>query len=119
MCETAKLTFDPGTGDTPEDWYIVYADPGSHRLGAMAYILTYGSTRAAAEEEPHGIVYEDFRKTDGVVIARRWSFRTWSEESGFGDVFGTAILGDLRFVTPDEDAFERPERARELPTPDA
>ena len=30
------------TGDAPRDWYILYRDPQSDRLRAMAYIVTYG-----------------------------------------------------------------------------
>src|SRR5690606_27667701 len=28
----AKLTFKPGTGDAPEDWYLLYINPATSRI---------------------------------------------------------------------------------------
>jgi len=36
-----KATFDPGTGDAPDDYYIVYLDPETHRLHALRYVVSY------------------------------------------------------------------------------
>jgi hypothetical protein len=53
--QAVRLTFDPGVGDTPEDWYVLYRDPSSGRLAAAAYIVTYGKSATAASKEPHAI----------------------------------------------------------------
>ena len=120
----AKMTFDAGTGDAPDDWYVLYVD-GQNRLEAMAYIVTYGKTKQQAEAEPHGIVYRDFAdvpdadgKPTGVRMSASWSFRTWSPESGFGgDEIGTATLAGLELVPPPPGAFDVPAGAREVPAP--
>ncbi len=116
----ARLTFDPGVGDTPDDWYVLYCDPTSGRLAAAAYIVTYGKTASAAAKEPHAITYEDYVALDGVQIATSWRFWHWSEEKGVhGEPIGAGALTDLRFVQPGPDAFVRPPGAREdqLPKP--
>lgn len=122
-CETVRLTFESGTGDSPDDWYVVYADPVSKRLVAMAYIVTYGPTTVEqAQKEPHAIVYGDFQTVDGVTLARRWVFKAWDEVRGpHGEPIGDATLSRVRFVEPEADAFVKPPDAREdaMPAPSA
>jgi hypothetical protein len=116
--ETALLTFDPGIGDTPDDWYVVYQDPDTDRLAAVAYIVTYGTTAEKAEEEPHVLVYEDYWTVDGVALATRWVMYNWSLADGaVGEPLGDVRLTNIRFVEPDEREFERPVDAREDPLP--
>jgi hypothetical protein len=114
-CETARLTFDPGVGDSPDDWYFVYEDPETGRLAAMGYIVTYGGvTVEEAEAEPHAIVYHDYVTIDGVTLSRRWLFHHWSEALGpYGDPIGEATLRNIRFVEPDERAFAVPAGVKE------
>ncbi len=114
----ARLTFDPGVGDTPDDWYVLYADPTSGRLAAAAYIVTYGKSAAAAAKEPHAITYDGYAALDGAQIATKWTFWHWSEERGVHDEpIGSGTLTDLRFVQPTPGAFLRHTDAREDPLP--
>ena len=115
---TARLTFDSGIGDTPDDWYVIYEDPETSRLAAMSYIVTYGTTVQEAGQEPHAIVYEDFEEVDGAAISTRWTFHHWTLEKGPGSpLMAGAQLANLRFEDLDESAFERPPDAREAPLP--
>lgn len=113
--DAATLTFSAGTGDSPDDWYLVYADPDTGRLAGMAYIVTYGGkSRQDAEEEPHFIVYEDYVDVDGVLLSTHWNFRLWSEDKGpFGDSIGAVTLSNVRFVETDWRDFQKPEDAKE------
>ena len=110
----AKLTFGAGVGDTPDDWYIVYRNPETQRLKAMAYIATYGRPRQEAEKEPHLIQYDDHVDVEGVKLPRRWTFWNWSADQGSrGEPIGSVELSNLTFVTPSPDAFLKPEGASE------
>jgi hypothetical protein len=117
--EAARLTFDPGVGDTPDDWYVLYrGDDG--RLAGMAYIVTFGKTVTAAEEEPHAIVYDGWVEVGGVHMPTEWTFHQWSEERGvYGDPIGRVELAGPRFVEPPAAAFAPPPRARLTPLPEA
>jgi hypothetical protein len=117
----ARLTFDPGVGDSPDDWYVVYRDPATDRLAAMAYVVTYGGRSAEeAGAEPHAITYHDFRQVDGVTLPTTWRLWNWSEEEGVhGDPIGEVTLAGLAFVTPPPDTFARPADAEEDPLPAA
>lgn len=117
--DTAQLTFAPGTGDTPDDWYVVYADPQTQRLKAMAYIVTYGTPEEEAEKEPHVAVYEGEREIDGVHLSARWMFYHWNEEQGaHGEPIGEVKLSNIRFVDPEPGRFEKPSGATEDPLPE-
>lgn len=117
--DAARLTFEEGVGDTPDDWYILYRDSRTNRLEAMAYVVTYGTRLEDANQEPHAIVYDDFQEVEGVMIPTTWEFRLWSEEKAgiYGDPLGQAKLSDVRFVTPEEGTFQVPDDAREVTLP--
>jgi hypothetical protein len=110
----ARLTFAPGTGDTPDDWYVVYRDPASSLLAGLAYIVTYGRSAGEAAKEPHAVLFSDFKAVAGVQIPTRWTFYPWSERQGAGgEPIGEVQLSGLRFLTPAPDAFVRPADSRE------
>lgn len=118
--DAARLSFEPGVGDTPGDWYLLYRDRETGRLAAMAYIVTYGTSRTQAEQEPHAITYGDFVDVDGVAIPTRWQFWRWSEEEGaHGEPIGRVELADPGFVQPELGDFDRLEGAREAELPAA
>ena len=115
---TVRLTFDAGIGDSPDDWYVVYEDPDTSRLAAMAYIVTYGTSVVEAEKEPHVLVYEDFETIDGVVLGSTWTMYNWTMAQGsHGEPLGTVTLTNMRFVEPGATDFVRPADAREAPLP--
>ncbi|MGH9856544.1 MAG: hypothetical protein ACRD4B_01750, partial [Acidobacteriota bacterium] len=72
---TVKMTFVPGIGDTPDDYYILYIDPKNHRLKACEYIATYASIQppGAKATPPNILVYEAFTTVDGLVVPTRYS----------------------------------------------
>ncbi len=115
----AKLSFDKGVGDSPDDWYVLYRDAHSHRLAAMAYIVTYGGKDVQeAEKEPHAITYEGYQTVDGVLISTRWKFWLWDANQGIhGQPLGRANLSQVQFVDPSPDMFHRPADARLAPLP--
>ena len=117
--DSARLTFDAGVGDAPDDWYILYSEPATGRLAAMAYIVTFGNTKEKAEEDPHAITYEDLQTVAGIQVPMHWQFWAWNEEQGIhGDPIGEVRLREVGFPTPAPDTFAKPEGAREdaLPT---
>lgn len=119
--DAARLTFGEGVGDSPDDWYLLYRDPETHRLDAMAYIVTYGTSAEKANEEPHAISYHDFQDVEGVAIPTTWRFWLWNGDEGVhGDPIGEAVLSNVRFVTPEAGTFTVPQdNASEAEMPQA
>jgi len=121
--DAARLTFAPGTGDTPDDWYVVYRETDSDRLGAMAYIVTYGTPKEEAEAEPHAIRYLDFTEVGGAAVPTTWDFHHWNEEQGIhGDPIGRMALTEVELLGAGEELeegfFTPPEDAREVAMPE-
>ena len=115
--DTARMTFASGTGDSPDDWYVLYREPDSGRLKAMAYVVTYGG-KDPADAEPHAIIYGDFKTVDGVTLSTKWTFRHWSAEKGvYGDPIGHATLSDVKFVAPAPNEFQKPQGSTEATVP--
>ena len=106
--ERQKLTFDAGTGDAPDDWYIAYPNPESHLIDISAYIVTAGSSVKEAEEDPHAIQYLDYELVDGIPLARRWVFWEWRENKGLTQELGLAKLSNFKFLDLPDDYFEVP-----------
>ncbi len=113
---TARLTFENGTGDAPDDWYILYTDQKDNSLQAAAYIVTYGSGAdiSKAEADPHAIRYKDFKIIDGVPFATKWEFYGWTSEKGMTDKLGEATITDITFLDEEGTIFETPDNAKEI-----
>lgn len=112
--ETAKLSFEPNVGDSPDDWYVIYKDSKTNRLKAAAYIVTFGKEQEKAEEDPHAIVYSDYKSVENVEIATKWSFHNWDSQDGVGEKLGEATISNINFFSPENDFFEAPENSETL-----
>lgn len=118
MLNRYYLSFSEGTGDAPDDWYLLYNDPDSHLLQAAGYIVTYGGTQAEeAVKNAHAITYGDYREFEGVPIAQKWSFHNWSRPTGVVDTIGAATLTNITFLTNADSLFIKPADARIIPAP--
>ncbi|MCM8568104.1 hypothetical protein NE848_01870 [Gramella jeungdoensis] len=111
---TAKLSFESGTGDSPDDWYIIYQDPETERLKAAAYIVTFSKEKTKAEENPHAIVYSDYIMVEDVAFATNWSFYSWSEEDGLDQKLGEAEISNITFFKPESGYFQAPENSKPI-----
>lgn len=114
----AKLTFVSGTGDAPDDWYILYANDSTGLLECMAYIVTFGKTSEESQEaEPHAIAYNDYGIVDGVPVAGRWNFTNWDMAEGISGERGEALISNIRFFDDTDGIFSLPEDALPVPLP--
>lgn len=103
-----QLTFNAGTGDAPDDWYIAYADKETKRLHTAAYIVTAHADLKEAEEDPHAISYSNYTEIEGIPIAQKWIFSTWRKNEGLTEQLGEADLSDFEFVEVPDDFFKAP-----------
>ncbi|MBQ4822842.1 DUF6503 family protein [Aquimarina sp. MMG016] len=113
---TAKLTFEAGTGDAPDDWYVIYTEPNTKVLTASAYIVSFGSggDTAKAEEDPHAIYYKDFTTVSGIPFATKWDFYGWTSEKGITDKLGEAMITNITFIDDEGVIFQVPEKSKEI-----
>ena len=72
---TIKMTFEPGVGDTPDDYYVLFVHPTSNRLKACRYIVTYTEILPEGMESTpeHTLVYDELVQVDGLMVPTRCS----------------------------------------------
>ncbi|SFN75550.1 hypothetical protein SAMN04487989_103212 [Bizionia echini] len=110
---TKKLSFEANTGDAPDDWYVVYANPNSNLVEVAAYIVTAGKTKAEAEADPHAIKYEDFIGIKNIPFARKWTFWEWDSELGLTQQIGEGTIKNITFLNDDK-LFEVPQHFKKI-----
>ena len=106
---TVKMTFDPGVGDTPDDYYVLYIHPETHRLHANEYIVTYESLlpEGATATDPHILVYDEYAEVDGLVVPTHYTIYETDQT-----IYGTCVFSDWSFSDPwDESWMKMPEGA--------
>lgn len=115
-CNSGRLTFAPGTGDAPDDWFLVFSDKKDGLLRGAVYVVTFGGKAVeAAEKEPRAIFYSNFHPVDGIPIALVWKFYCWQTDSLEGKKeLGTAIIRNVRFDEERPEDFAVPTGARKI-----
>ena len=72
---TVMMTFEPGTGDTPDDYYRLYIDPTTKRLKGCAYVVTYQALLppGAKSSPEHILVYDEMAQVGGLLVPVRYT----------------------------------------------
>ncbi len=110
--DVGKLSFGQNIGDAPDDWYVVYQERETGLLHAAGYIVTFGADQEKAEQNPHAIVYSEYKVVDGIPIATKWSFHNWNLKDGFGEQIGEATISNLTFFNAEDKLFEQPKDSK-------
>ena len=110
---TAKMTFANGTGDSPNDWYILYRNAQSNLLEGMSYIVTFGG-KTPEEATPNAITYGGWTTLDGVQFPTKWQFTAWDEAKGFTKVRGEAMISNLHWVDNLNGIFDVPQESKKM-----
>lgn len=111
-----KITYEAGTGDSPDDFYIAYLDPASRRLKLAAYGVTYPALRKGKpleELERHAIVFEEWQEADGLTVPKTASYYDWKNDTTEGELLGRLSFANVHFSTtqPDAEKFAKPSDA--------
>jgi len=70
-----RMTFAPGVGDTPDDYYVLYIDPETYRLHGCTYVVTYpGLVPEGMTHTPeHILIFEEFTTVSDLVVPTRFT----------------------------------------------
>lgn len=114
--DAVKVSFEPGTGDSPEDYYLAHLDKKSRQLKVVAYIVTYPSLRKGkplTELEPHALVFDEWQTAHSLSVPRSARFFNWKNDDLEGEPVGTIRFSGVRFSgePPAADRFIKPEDA--------
>lgn len=105
---TVMMTFAPGTGDTPEDYYRLYIHPETKMLRACDYIVTYQSLLEAGQTSTpeHCLVYDEMTTADGLRVPAHFTIYEGDQ------VYAACTVSDYSLTRPfDETRMVLPDRA--------
>lgn len=120
--EATRITFKPGTGDSPDDHYVAYVDPASGTLKLAHYVVTFPSIRKGKpieQLEEHAIVFEEWQRVDGLLVPKVAPFYKWKDENIEGEALGRLIFSAVHFAAPEpnDSKFKKPADAVVAPLP--
>jgi hypothetical protein len=72
---TVRMTFGQGTGDTFDDYYLLYIDPDEHTLHAAEYVNTYAAIMqgGASASPPSIFVWEGTKEVNGLRVLSNYT----------------------------------------------
>ena len=108
--DVVRVTFEPGTGDAPDDYYDLLVDPGTDRVRGVRYVVSYAAFNPDGGHTPETLMLYDGAQTVGGVTLQR-GFRSFDSASGAPKARGTLTELALASDAPGS-AFDRPEGAR-------
>lgn len=111
------VTFDPGTGDAPDDYYYLLLDPDSKRVAGVRYVVSYGPFNPEGGHTPETIMLYDGAQTiDGITLQQGFHSYLW-DGAGPGTPKARGTLTDVSFAPDVADAdFAAPPEAVVLPS---
>ena len=75
--DVVRVTFAPGTGDAPGDYYVLYVCKRTRLVLALRYVVTYApffEGKAVKATPEKLLVYEDLAPAGPLTLARRHTF---------------------------------------------
>ncbi|MDO6810797.1 hypothetical protein Q4603_19405 [Zobellia galactanivorans] len=112
--EVVKVTFAEGTGDAPDDYYILQFDKETHLLTANRYIVSYPAYFKDGGHNPEKFMeVGELVNVSGVLLPKELKTH-WTVKGGMPGEYITQIdITDIHFVKDiDKDFFEVPEDAK-------
>jgi hypothetical protein len=106
-----RVTYEPGVGDTPDDYYILFIDPQTYRLHGCEYVVTYPGLVPEGMEHtpPHILIYESLTTVDGLVVPTQFTVYNKGDEKS---VYARCAIRDWSFREPfDPTRVKMPEGA--------
>lgn len=113
--DLVKASFEPGTGDAPDDYYILYLDKQTRRVRAIRYVVSYKGFRPDGGHSPEKLMsYDGDISANGLTFAASHRTFKFDETSGeLGEKVTDTFVSDVSFLRDRPDGFfDPPEGAR-------
>lgn len=108
--DAVKISFEKGTGDAPDDYYINYYDKKTHQISALRYIVSYPKYFKDGGHSPEKIMtLHDFKTVNGINLPTVYKTYMLTEEETLGEYVTDITVSNIKFA-PDtkSSAFEMP-----------
>ncbi|MEO9511687.1 MAG: hypothetical protein ABJN84_01610 [Flavobacteriaceae bacterium] len=113
--DVVKITYDEGTGDAPDDYYILHFDAQTHLLLATRYIVSYPGYFKKGEHLPEKFMeIGPLVNIEGILLPSELKTH-WTVDGLPGDYLTLIEISEMSFKKDlAEDYFDLPENAKEL-----
>ncbi|MCK0160402.1 hypothetical protein [Allomuricauda sp. F6463D] len=110
-----KVTYDPGTGDAPDDYYILHFDADTYLLTATRYIVSYPEYFKEGGHNPEKFMeVGELVNVDGILLPSELKTH-WTVDGKPGEYVTKIEITDLEFKSDlPTDFFDIPEGAKKL-----
>lgn len=109
QCSTMGFSLRDHQGRMPDTAFIVYEDPESRRLCAVAFAMPGQWSPREGDDDPMAITFYGYENVEGVTFATQWRIFRWHGETGiYGRPIGAARVFNLEFVTPKKEKLAPP-----------
>lgn len=103
--DLVRITFGENVGDAPDDYYIVFIDQDTNRVGAIRYTVSYpGFYDAGQRSAENFMVYQEAQVIDGITFPTTYRSTPWNDGS-IGDFATEILLRDVAFRPALPDTF--------------
>lgn len=114
--DAVKISFEKGTGDAPDDYYINYYNKDDHKLAALRYIVSYPKYFKDGGHSPEKIMtLHDFKTVRGITLPTSYKTYMLAEDESRGEYVTDISVSDIKF-RPElkRSYFDIPEGAKVL-----
>lgn len=114
--DVVKVTFDAGTGDAPDDYYILYFSKDSHKLAAIRYIVSYPEYFKDGGHAPEKFMEVVGEHTvDGILFPTSYKTHWLTKDEKPGEHITQIDVSDVSFENNlPKDFFDVPSDAKIL-----
>lgn len=82
-CHVIHVSFEAGTGDAPDDYYVVYFDKQTRRVKGLRYVVSYkGFFKDGGHSPEKLMVYEGTQIANGLTFATAHPTYKWDGTKG-------------------------------------
>ena len=111
--DVVKVTFAAGTGDAPDDYYILQFDKESHLLTATRYIVSYPEYFKDGGHNPEKFMeVGELLDVSGVLLPKELKTHWTTKDGKQGEYITQIDISDIHFVKDiEKDFFAVPDNA--------
>ncbi len=103
--DLVHVTFAPGTGDAPDDYYYLLLDPETRRVGGVRYVVSYPGFFSEGGTSPERLMlYDGAQTASGITLQRGFRSFAWTD-AGAGEPSASGTLTEVRFVPDAPDSL--------------
>nr|WP_299343058.1 hypothetical protein [Allomuricauda sp.] len=101
-----KVTFDEGTGDAPDDYYVLYFDSETSELSVIRYIVSYPGYFEKGKHLPEKLMELSGKNiVGGIIFPTSYKTHWLTKEETAGEHITNITLSDIAFEPKLESVF--------------